>query len=83
VVEQPELVAQQEGAVEALVGLADRGQGGELVHALSLGRLQERSAVIGLDRSTATHAYERWRCQAHDTPEVGPPPRSRRLHDRH
>ena len=39
-VEQPEFFAQQEGAVEALVDLADLVQRGELADALVLGRFQ-------------------------------------------
>ena len=44
VVEQSELFAQQEGAVEDLVGLADLVQGGELSDGLALGRLEQRPA---------------------------------------
>src|SRR3954464_7887965 len=44
VVEQAELFAQQEGAVEALVDLADLVQRGELADALVLGRFEQRPA---------------------------------------
>src|SRR4051812_16337116 len=44
VVEQPELFAQQEGAVEALVDLADLVQRGELADGLVFGRFEQRPA---------------------------------------
>ena len=43
-VEQPQLFAQQEGAVEPLVSPADLVQGGELADGLALGRLEQRPA---------------------------------------
>jgi hypothetical protein len=46
VVEQPELFAQQEGAVEALVGVLDVAEGGELSDGLALGRLEQRPAGV-------------------------------------
>jgi hypothetical protein len=44
VVEQPELLAQQERAVERAVGLLDLLERGELADGLALGRLQKRPA---------------------------------------
>src|SRR5206468_11339804 len=44
VVEQSQFFAQQEGAVEALVGLLDLAEGGELADGLALGGLQQRPA---------------------------------------
>jgi hypothetical protein len=44
VVERPQLLAQQEGAVEAGVGLLDLPEGGELSDRLALGGLEQRPA---------------------------------------
>ena len=44
VVEQPQLFAQQEGAVEAAVGVLDLAERGELADGLVLGRLEQRPA---------------------------------------
>ena len=47
-VEQAQLVVEQEGAVEAAVGVLDLAEAGELLGALALGRLEQRPAG-GLD----------------------------------
>src|SRR5215211_5815324 len=44
VIEQPELLAQQEGAVEPAVGPLDLAEGGQLAHGLALGGLEQRPA---------------------------------------
>ena len=44
VVEQPELFAQQEGAVEPGVGLLDVAEGGQLAEGLAFGRFEQRPA---------------------------------------
>jgi hypothetical protein len=44
VVEQSELLAQQEGAVEARVGLLDFAEGCQLAEGLAFGRLEQRPA---------------------------------------
>ena len=44
VVEQPQLLAQQEGAVEPRVGLLDLAERGELADGLAFGRLEQRPA---------------------------------------
>jgi hypothetical protein len=46
VVEQPELLAQQEGAVEPAVLGLDFGERGELADRLALGRLEQRPAGV-------------------------------------
>jgi hypothetical protein len=45
-VEQPELVVEQEGAVEAAVADVDLAKGAELAEALALGSLQQRPAGV-------------------------------------
>src|SRR4051812_30857002 len=42
VVEQPQLVVEQEGAVEAAVAGVDLAEGAELLQALAVGRLEQR-----------------------------------------
>jgi hypothetical protein len=46
VVEQPQLVVEQEGAVQALGALVDLAEGAELVQVLAVGCLQQRPARV-------------------------------------